>query len=335
MARWYRSGRYYGRNNNYYYRRNNYRRSGGSASRRSYGQYKAAKQQADNASVILNIPSQISAFNITKNFGTEQAPVLKQAGTYALNVYDLLRKSEFYQSYAQMYDEFKIDNVKIKLIPTKYNLTFGETNGYQSLTVYTAWDRTGLSAEQVFFVGNNIQANDDKWGSSAVGNVDGVYCTVGDAITTYSSSESRQISPASNTQITRWLKPKTINEKAAWISTTAIDKWYDAYDSTNGRYYGIPTYNLDGQFDMAKISQAQGQASVVSLISNSPAVKNNPAYLLEDPNLKFKPTLLVGVYPTVDGVTEEILDEANRVAFNIEADINVTFRGLRKASVVA
>lgn len=329
MARWYRSGRYYGRNRGYR-RYGWYRRSG--ANRRSYGNYKAAKQQADNANVILNIPTQLAAFNLTKNVGTEQAPVLKQFGTYALNIYDLLRKSEFYRSYAAMYDEFKIDNIKIKLIPTEYNLTFGDGSNYKSLTVYTAWDRTGLSPEQVFFIANNVQPTDDLWGSSAAGNLDGIYCTIGDSITTYSSSESRQISPASNTSIVRWLKPKTINEKAAWISTTAIDQWYTTYDATNGRYFGIPTYNDDG-VTMNKIAQAGAQQSVVSLISESPACKNNPCYLLEDPNIKFKPTLLVGIYPTMVAEGQN-LENANRIGFNVEADINVTFRGLRKAAVV-
>lgn len=329
MARWYRSGRYYGRNRGYR-RYNYYRRSG--TTRRSYGNYKAAKQQADNASVILNIPTQISAFNITKNAGTEQAPVIKQFGTYALNIYDLLRKSDFYKSYAAMYDEFKIDNIKIKLIPTEYNITFGTNSNYKSLTVYTAWDRTGLSPEQVFFIANNVQNTDDVWGSTAAGNLDGIYCTVGDSITTYSSSESRQISPASNTSIVRWLKPKTINEKAAWISTTAIDQWYSSYDSTNGRYLGIPTYD-DENTIMNKIAVAGTQQSLVNIISQSPACKSNPCYLIEDPNIKFKPTLLVGVYPSLEAQGEN-LDQANRVGFNVEADINITFRGLRKAAVV-
>lgn len=330
MARWYRSGRYYGRNRGYR-RYNYYRRSG--TTRRSYGNYKAAKQQADNASVILNIPTQISAFNITKNAGTEQAPIIKQFGTYALNIYDLLRKSDFYKSYAAMYDEFKIDNIKIKLIPTEYNLTFGGSgNNYKSLTVYTAWDRTGLSPEQVFFIANNVNSTDDVWGSTAAGNLDGIYCTVGDSITTYSSSESRQISPASNTSIVRWLKPKTINEKAAWISTTAIDQWYSTYDSTNGRYLGIPTFDNENTI-MNKIAVAGTQQSLVNIISQSPACKANPCYLIEDPNIKFKPTLLVGVYPSIEAQGEN-LDNANRVGFNVEADINITFRGLRKAAVV-
>lgn len=330
MARWYRSGRYYGRNRGYR-RYNYYRRSG--TTRRSYGNYKAAKQQADNASVILNIPTQISAFNITKNAGTEQAPVIKQFGTYALNIYDLLRKSDFYKSYAAMYDEFKIDNIKIKLIPTEYNLTFGGAgSNYKSLTVYTAWDRTGLSPEQVFFIANNVQNTDDAWGSTAQGNLDGIYCTVGDSITTYSSSESRQISPASNTSIVRWLKPKTINEKAAWISTTSIDQWYSSYDSTNGRYLGIPTFD-DENVIMNKIAVAGSQQSLVSIISESPACKSNPCYLIEDPNIKFKPTLLVGVYPSLEAQGEN-LDNANRIGFNVEADISITFRGLRKAAVV-
>ena len=40
--------------------------------------------------------------------------------------------------------------------------------------------------------------------------IDGLYI-VGEDITTYSSAESRQISVGTNTTISRWLRPKTMN----------------------------------------------------------------------------------------------------------------------------
>lgn len=315
--RWYRGGRYYGRN--YGYRRKSYK---------GYGQYKAAKQQADNANVVLSVPAQISCFNKTMNFGTEEQPDLRQVGTYALNVYDLLRKSEFYQSYANMYDEFKIDNVKVKLVPTTYHLTFGDSNVYNSLTVYTAWDRTGLSAEQLALLAKNVTSESDFIGDDTAGNADGIYVAVGDQITTYSSAESRQVSPGSNTSITRWLKPKTMNEKSSWISTSCIDTWYQAWDNTNGRYYGIPIINAPENLEVGKLGTVGG-ALVNYMSSWSPMTKDNPCFLQESPNIKFKPTLLVSVYP---GTTDDSVN--NKIGFNIEAEVNVSFRGLRKASIV-
>lgn len=317
--RWSRSGRYYGRN--YGYRRRSYK---------GYGQYKAAKQQADNANVVLSIPAQISCFNKMVNFGTEGAPDIKPIGTYALNIYDLLRKSEFYQSYSNMYDEFKIDNVKVKLIPTTYNLTFGNANVYNSLTVYTAWDRTGLSAEQLHLKVDGVQQEDNVIGSDAVGNSDGIYVTIGDQITTYSSAESRQVSPGSNTTITRWLKPKTMTEKSSWISTSVIDAWYNNWDNDLGRYYGISIVNYPENAEIGKLGLV-GTGLVNYIATWSPMTKENPCFLQESPNIKFKPTLLVSVYPSVP-IDQE--DTNNKIGFNIEAEVNVSFRGLRKASIV-
>ena len=57
----------------------------------------------------------------------------------------------------------------------------------------------------------------------------------------------------------------------------------------------------------------------------------NPCYLEEDTQVKFKPTLLVGVYPP----TENADTVSNLVRFNVEIECVCTFRGLRKAKIVA
>lgn len=332
MARWYRSGRYYGRNRGYR-RRNYYYKSGF----KGKGQFKAAKQQADNASVVINVPTQVSCFNKITNLGTELAPDNVEVGCYAMNIYDLLRKSEFYQSYSRMYDEFKIDNIKVKLIPVAFNVSQGGQNNtnYNSLTVYTAWDRTGLSQEQVKLVANNVTTNTEKIGELT--DTDGLYTAIGSNITTYSSSESRQVQPGTNTTITRWLAPKTMIEKAAWISTSVIDKWCDGWDLNKGRYYGIPTNSGLADYSLAKIGVTGTNVNAnVSAISWSPAVKENPCFLCECPEIKFKPTLLVGVYPSVeDRQDSTLLPAENKVLFNVETEILLTFRGLRKAQIVS
>lgn len=326
MARWYRSGRYYGKYRSSAYKKRSYRKG--------TGQMRAAKQQADQAKVVLNVPSTISCFN-------KKLPVNgvdRECGTYVMNIYDLLRKSEFYQSYASMYDEFKIDNIKVKLIPVAYNVGDSDSK-YSSLTVYTAWDRTGLSQEQIYIYGNEVGTNADYIGYGPANadtdhpaDSDGVYPIIGSNITTYSSAESRQVTPGTNTTITRWLKPKTITEKAQWISTSCIDKWYDAWDNDKGRYYGVPTWNADDT-QIAKIGVVNSGIGV-SAISWSPAVNGNPAFIGEDPNIKFKPTLLIGIYPSVED-SGSMFTSNNKVVFNVETEVSVTFRGLRKAPIVS
>ena len=335
MASW---RNYYRRKYRRYYRR----KYGSSYGKRSYGQMKAAKQQADQASQVINIPTSLTCKAVKAGN--------QERGTFALNIYDLLRKSEFYQSYANMYDEFKIDNIKVKLIPTKYNVTVGDTNnaGYQSFTVYTAWDRTGLNSKQLYlktdgvFNDQPIQDNDpSKPNISGAnkdyigkGDYDGLYCIVGSDITTYSSAESRQISVGQNSSITRWLKPKTISEKSQWISTAQLQPWYYHYNETDCAYTYIPTFS-DSTAIPSQIMSFNNTNNVRSigtyLSSISPAIANNPCFLEEDPNINFKPTLLVGLYPFENGGSTS---NPRAVSFNVETEVSITFRGLRKSKVV-
>lgn len=326
-------------------RRGGYKRkrytSSSSYGKRSYGQFKAAKQQADQASFVMNIPTQLTTKCIRKNLGDGKRYVL---GTYPLNIYDLLRKSEFYQSYANMYDEFKIDNVKIKLVPIKYNVTVGDgSTGYQAFTVYTAWDRTGLNDQQLY-----LQTSQGEYTDEAAfedkpngpkkneligkeGDRDGLYCIVGDDIATYSSAEAKQISVGQSSTIVRWLKPKTISEKSQWLSTTMLKRWYGQYSTDDLAFKYIPISDNDKIGIAQKISEINGRDPDAALSKFSNAISTNPCFLQEDPAINFKPTLLVGLYPAedyVEGMT------ARGVTFNIEAEISTSFRGLRRSKVV-
>lgn len=328
MARWYRSGRYYGRRR--YYRRNYY---SSRSNRRSYGNMRAAKQQSDNAQFVINVPSKCSVFCQRQNISGEEAVY----GVFPMNIYDLLRKSEFYQNYANMYDEFKIDNIKVKLLPTSWTLTTGENRTQTNLTVYTAWDRTGLNDSQLKLITNGsyadeaISETDTRKKYSLIGkngDQDGLYCTIGEDITTYSSAESRQISVGTNTTISRWLRPKTMTEKAQWLSTALLKDWYGSYE--DGGFRGIPTFINEDVGDPAVIQNLTQASAFASILKNSPAIANNPCFVKEDPSISFKPTLLIGIYPAND----ENAAIPNIVEFNVETEVVCTFRGLRKARVV-
>lgn len=337
---WNRGGRYYGRNR--YYKRSTTRT-------KSWGNMKAAKQQADQSTFTINIPSQISCFSKAGQISNLGVPSNVVKGVRPINIYDLLRRSEFYQNYANMYDEFKIDRIKIKLLPTEW--TTSSNNQYKNITVYTAWDRTGLSKEQVFVKAEALSTTATKLGDKSA-NTDGIYCIVGDDITTYSSSESRTVNPNTNTSIVRWLNPKTMAEKSQWLSTSLLRKWYEDYDAGEGRFYGIPTgriikdgnqlvgESMEGEFAEitgpwvadSSVAPAGAQASGSNVVVQlSAANKENPCFLLEDSGFVFKPTLLVGIYPPQD----ESEASTNIVRFNIEAEVVTSFRGLRKAKVVA
>lgn len=307
---------YYGRRRRYWRRRYYRRGYGSSSSRRAYGNMKAARQQADNATFTINVPTKLSTF---MKSGVSINGVNYTTGVRPISVYDLIRRNEFFQNYANMYDEFKLDKIKIKLLPTSF--TISSNNNYRNLTVYTAWDRTGLNQQQLVWQTDFANAANNK-----------LYCVVGEDITTYSSAESRTVNPNTNTSITRWLNPKTITERAQWLSTGLLKNWYDQYDETNGCFTNIPFGDADDQ-TLASIATSANQAGVASIIKHSPAVQNNPCFLVEDPAITFKPTLLVGVFPAVE--TAKFNDTPNTINFNVESEIVVTFRGLRKAKILS
>ena len=310
---------------------------------------RAAKQQADQSTFTINIPSTIEAANYP-SANPFNPNITVNYGVYPLNIFEQLRKSEFYQSYAGMYDEFKIDRIKIKLLPTEftYTATAGNNNDsgrYRNITVYTAWDRTGLSKDQLILIASHLNEESTEIGVvTANNNVvtddgDGLFCIVGNDITTYSSAESRVINPGTNTSIVRWLNPKTIDEKGQWVSTGALRQWYKGY--REGKFYGIPT-GTKANFLLTNYGDVEVGAEIIPpdpAIENDTAIarsalkivssanKDNPCYLLEDTGIKFKPTLLVGIYPESTNT--------NTCKFNVETEVVCTFRGLRKANVVA
>lgn len=314
----------------------------GTYSKRSYGQFKAAKNQSDQASFVMNIPTQISVMSVKKPDANGEDQVY---GTFPLNIYDLLRKSEFYQSYANMYDEFKLDNIKVKLIPIKYNVSVGTgATDYNSFTVYTAWDRTGLNGNQLELISsgkfndNPIDPNNPAGPTNIeyLGkdtDADGIYCLVGEDITTYSSAESRQVTTGTNCTITRWLKPKTITEKAQWLSTASLKPWYFSYDSNLCAFQMIPLTDnseplqIQRVFDLARNGDEIGPY----LSTICPAISSNPCYLEEDSAISFKPTLLVGLYPPEE-YTHNLTPRG--VTFNVECEVSCSFRGLRKSKIV-
>lgn len=265
-----------------------------------------SSQQRDLAKFTINVPTKLTVFNKTVNIPTSITDNTKFAtrtiGCYALNIYDLLRKSSFFQNYSGMFDEFKINNVSVKLTPSSYLVSGGQR--YTAITVFTAWDRSGLEESQVFWNLSNTLVSSTSIGQAA--DADGLYVTLGNEVTTYSSAQSRSLNPNTNTSITRKIYPSALLEKSQYLSTDSLKVWYDGFDNLQGRYYGIPVeqdaaatiigiqggVNADGSIPLSE----QGQWATRAY-KNSPATRENPCFLLEDNAIAFKPTLLIGIYP--------------------------------------
>lgn len=335
---------YYGRRYRYYrrYPYRSYRRAYTTSTRskrRAIGNLRAANQQKDSTQVNLSIPSVIRCFQgetaYTDASGTAQTI---SNGVHAVNIYDILRKSTFYQSYASMYDQMKIDSIQVKLTPYSFPVInesdFGKM--YRSYTVVTAWDRTGLSDVQLLLVNKQISGAQSSDKIGAVGDDNGLYVVIdGDELSTYSSAITKNVNPNSNTSIVRKLYPSSIQEKSQYINTADLKKvWYDAYDADKGRYYGIP--NIEGAKGTTVVADGESVTKgPISLVTN-PNIGKNPAFIEEYPAIPFKPTLLVGIKnePITFGPDNAQQVLTPEMVFSAEFDIVCTFRGLRNIDVV-
>ena len=188
-----RYGNYNGWRSSRFAGRRSYRTNSRSLRARARGNQRAANQQADVSDVIINLMntcvSMVYPISSVDPVG-DAAPIEEisdkewiNIGTCAINIFDLLRKSDFFNCYAPMYDQFRITKVQVKITPVKWN-TFNQqtsivnmnahpatdanvevdypdvgskqnyekaNNEYQypqALTVVTAWDRTGLDSSQ-------------------------------------------------------------------------------------------------------------------------------------------------------------------------------------------
>lgn len=328
---------YYGRRRNYSWGRRYYRGFGrrnwyysSRAKRSAYGNQRAANQQKDVSNVVLNVSHKCSCAYVNKTIGNENF----NCGVYALNIWDLLRKSSFYQSYASMYDQVKINRIKVKLSPISWTYT-GGANSQQAVTVVTAWDRSGLAAEQIKLVKTGLDiTGEDAAVIGKANDTNGLYVTMNEDISSYSSAMTKNLNPNSSASINRFLYPSSIAEKGYYVNTSDMDPWYKEYDAANGRYYGIM---LEGAvLGNPSLWADQTAEVVIGAVRQSPEISGNPCFLLEDSQVPFKPTLLIGVQSVrkeseIAGSNTTIVPP---ITFNLEADIACSFRGLRKAKMV-
>lgn len=342
---------YYGSRRSYYRRRaQSYRsRRGGSrfassSSRRAAGNYRAALQQRDQSSVNISIPYNFTVssqnFTITDPFRPDgqQNINLQPGGVRAINIFDLLRKSTFYQSYANMYDQMKLDRVRLKLTPSSFSLgTTGDAGGrYNAYTVVTAWDRTGLSDEQLAI---NTAHRYDKTFGDGLNTDNGLYVTItAEDVATYSSAVTKPVNSGTNSSIVRTLYPRTTQEKGLYFNTADLDEWYQGTGG-RGNFYGVKNqYATESQSATVQagafIDNVQRAVPVNGTINviDSKAVHRNPCFIGESPTIPWKPTLLIGLLNKPSTAQAEIANPA--MTFYLEADIGVSFRGLRKAPLV-
>lgn len=185
MANWsyYPTRRYTGRRsfNPYYntaYKNTRTRTSRRKANRESW----AARQQKDAATVTI---SRIATVPVVISNGYQSAAV-------AINHWDSLRLSSYFNNYAPMYDQMKLDKIRMKL--TGNQAGTAQTSNL-SPAVVLAFDRNGLSPSQEV--------------STAT-------------ISTYSSAQLKQWSTGNAFVMYQTFYPSTIMEKGQYIPTDSL-----------------------------------------------------------------------------------------------------------------
>ena len=108
---------------------------------RAKGQFKAASRGNDSLSFVVQ-----SNHVFTATYDPED-----QSGVAAVNVWDVLNRNSNFTSLKKMYDQVKIDGIKVKLSVTNAIIQLINANAVNNYTIYTAWDKTGLSPSQVRF----------------------------------------------------------------------------------------------------------------------------------------------------------------------------------------
>ena len=282
-------------------------RSGG-AKFKAYGNYKASKQTRD----AMNITVKCNKAFISKyHSGTE-------FGTAVINIYDVLRSNVQFNSFAKLYDQVKLNNVSVTLNVVDATIEATQLASVKTINVVTAWDRTGISGEQVKFYdagGEEIaRANWDMVGAGSFA------YKIGKGIVNATGVEKSILNSFQRWTRKPYISASTIEEKGCYISTSNFREFVTLED-----------YNANNSY--LKIGEEHDNTPITELFNSS-----NPCVPFESPSCKWKPTLLVGVFKT--GVTNvgpenhqfTVVDNyqtCGNVIFNAEFSLDVTFRNLK------
>lgn len=317
---------------NYRRYRKRYRPYRSSLRKRARGNQRAANQQRDSTNVIVNTNYSFACGQTMDDpFGNNNIDDFVDSGCAAINIYDVLRKSDYFNQFSTLYDQFKIDNIRAKIVATNWVTSKDNDNSTdrvnenvrsKSYVIVTAWDRSGLSPSQIKI---KEWTNDPKTH---------IFTTnIGKSITSYGSAKTKHLGPGNAYEIVRQLYPENAYERSQYISTKLLvpqqtrlnneDFTYNCY------YYRKLNPPVNGENKQAIAYKWESKY---------------PTNLMNDPSCPFKPTLLVNVIagpePQVVEINEKDpegfesvyylgVNKVKPVTFDIEFDISVTFRGLR------
>lgn len=286
---------------------NNYRKYGSSSViKRAKGNFKASKRASDSLNFVVN-----SNYVFTVNYDNQ-----KQTGVACINVWDVLCRNSNFDLMKRMYDQVRLDGVKYKLNITDATTTMNQINQIKNYTIYTAWDRTGLSTQQ-------YRVYTPSGGSEPVRIDPSDFDNVERPVQEWETVIGRGIVNNSSA------KKSILNSFQRWNSYGAI---YPSLAQETQQYIQTSDINVFANFDEGTrrwdLTERYGDTCMNNIL-NLP----NPVIPFESTSCRFKPCLLVGVFANgvIGNELSQFASVPGPVIFNAEFSFSLTFRNLKGA----
>nr|WDW25905.1 MAG: putative capsid protein [Canine stool-associated circular virus] len=198
------------------YRRYGWYSKSRSSRRRAIGNARAGRQQRDAATVtisrIASVAISIPAAGQTPNTAPPGYGTIPDVywNVATINHWNQLRQSTYFNNYAPMYDQMKIDKIRMKVTGSQSGTSITSNI---SPAVVLAFDRNGLDESQIAS-GTN-------------------YPLTTATVSTYSSAQMKQWSTGNAFTMYQTIYPSTIMEKGQYVPTNSLEAPSTEVEGTN------------------------------------------------------------------------------------------------------
>lgn len=165
--------------------------------RQAFGNFASAMQQRDATNVVINAQEQVTMFVPS---GAKEATVLR-------NINAMLTTSPMFFNYATMYDQYKLNAVRVGVEMTYIGNQLLNSATFPSIC--SAWDRNGVRPRDVIVNPTAQQAQQFR----------GFVLPVYDTVASYSSANEKTIYYGSRWGVVRQLDASSMLEKSVYVGT--------------------------------------------------------------------------------------------------------------------
>ena len=164
-----------------------------SLKRQAFGNFASAMQQRDSTNVVISTQEDV----------TLTVPAEAKEATIVRNCNALLCDAQYFQNYLGMYDQYKLNAVRVSLEMTYIGNEL--LNAQKFPSIVTAWDRNGVKI-------NSIKTQDPNTFTYQLPNYE--------CVTSYSSANEKTIYYGSRWGVVRQLDAASMMEKSLYIPTS-------------------------------------------------------------------------------------------------------------------